>query len=129
MPEAVFNDFLASGQLSINYHTRLFWATFVSQPTFTTLFLNTPYYLDLDPVIPHRLYPPLVYHAQTGEVPAIVNFNGPDKGLVDEWWGQLWWQKLQDGDRFKDLVASRLEGSVVKFAGGGLKGWRDLCPK
>jgi len=125
--QSVFNDFLASGRLSIDYHTRLFWATFVPQDTRAALFLNTPYHLD--PVIPHELYPPLVYHAQTGEVPVVVHFNGPDKGLVDEWWGKLWWQKLQDGDRFKDIVASRLEGQMVKFVGGGSKSWRDLCPK
>jgi len=126
--QSVFNDFLATGRLTIDYHTRLFWATFVPTPSRAALFLNTPYHIDS--VIPHVLYPPLVYHAQTGEVPAVVHFNGPDKGLVDQWWGKLWWQKVQGEDeRFKDIVSSRLKGAVVKFAGGGSKTWRELCPQ
>lgn len=126
--QGVFNEFLASGRLSIDYHMRLFWATYVrDSPARAALFLNTPYHID--DFIPHELYPPLVYNARTGELPAVVHFNGPDKGLVQEWWGQLWWQKLQDEDRFRDVVSSRLEGAVVKFAGGGSKQWSDLCPK
>ena len=49
---------------------------------------------------------------------------------MDEWWGKLWWQKQQDADdRFRDIVANRMQGAVVRVAGGGLKEWRELCPK
>src|ERR1700685_4271761 len=126
----VFNEFLASGldQLSVDYRSRLFWATAYSSPTYFAHFVNTPYHID--DLIPHELYPPLIYHAQTGEVPAVIHFNGPDKPLMEEWWGKVWWNKLQDGDdRFRHIVSSRMERAVVKFAGGGSKEWRELCPK
>jgi hypothetical protein len=126
----VFNEFLAAGlgSLSIDYCSRLFWPTYTPIPIDVAVFLNTPYHIDS--LIPHELYPPLLYHAQTGEVPAVIHFNGPDKWLMEEWWGRVWWNKLQDGDeRFRDIVLSRMEGAVVRFAGGDLKGWKDLCPK
>jgi len=126
-----FNEFLADshGQLSLDYRSRLFWATAYTPPTKVSHFINTPYHIDS--AIPHALYPPLLYHAQTGEVPAIIHFNGPeDKVLIDEWWGKLWWNKLQDGDdRFRDIVLRRVEGSSVRFSGGAWKEWRELCPK
>lgn len=85
----------------------------------------------MDTVIPHELYPPLLYQTITGEIPALVHFNGPeDKGLMDEWWGKLWWNKLTDeDDRFRDIVYHRVEGAMVNFAGGGSKDWRELCPR
>ena len=44
--------------------------------------------------------------------------------------GKLWWNKLQDGDeRFRDIVSSRVEGAVVRFAGGGSREWRDFVPR
>ena len=90
-------------------------------------FVNMPYHIDA--LIPHELYPPLLYQAQTGEVPVVVHFNH-GKELMDEWWGKLWWNKLEDDDaRFKSIVLSRLEGAVITVAGVGLKTWRDICPK
>jgi hypothetical protein len=126
-----FNEFLASGlgQLSLDYRSRLFWATAYTPPTTIAQFINTPYHID--DFIPHELYPPLLYHATTGEIPALIHFNGPeDKPLMDEWWGKLWWNKLTDGDeRFRDIVSRRLKGAKVGFAGGGWKEWEELCPK
>ena len=124
---AVFNVFLASGRISLDYHSRLFWAMDFTDPTTDSHFINTPYHIDS--LVPHELYPPLLYQTQTGEVPVAIHFNH-GKELMDEWWGKLWWNKLEDGDeRFRDVVSSRLEGAVIRFAGAGLRGWREICPK
>jgi len=125
--QGVFNEFLAARRLSIDYHARLFYSTAYSGVLTTAQFINTPYHID--DLVPHELYPPMLYHAQTGEVPAIIHFNGPDKPVIKEWWGKLWWQRVTGGDdRFKDIVLNRVEGAVVKFP-GGLKKWSDMCPK
>jgi hypothetical protein len=127
----IFNDFLADRRLSADYHSRLFWSTAFADPLETSHFINTPH--PIDPYIPHHLYPPLLYQAQTGEIPVAVHFNGPvNKELIRAWWGKFWWNQLkQEGDgRFRETVMSRLQGATVRF--GGLKGvrkeWRDLCP-
>jgi len=121
----VFNKFLASRRISVDYRSRLFWPTYLANGY--AHFINTPYHID--DVIPHELYPPLLHHSQTGEVPVAIHFNGPDKPLIEEWWGKLWWQNLQDGDdRFRDIVASRVKGAEVRLSEGGHKKWRDLCP-
>jgi len=71
----------------------------------------------------------LLYHAQTGEIPVVIHINGPHKQLIEEWWGKLWWNKLQDEDAtFRDIVSSRLKGAV-RFAGSGLKEGADICPE
>ena len=42
----------------------------------------------IDPLIPHELYPTLIYHAAMGEVPSLIHFNGADKVYsACEWWG------------------------------------------
>jgi hypothetical protein len=125
----VFNEFLAAGRLSLDYRSRLFWATASADPTATAHFLNTPNPLDAS--IPHELYPPLLYQEQTGEVPVAIHFNDhAEKGLMDEWWGKLWWNTPHGVDnRFRDIVSSRVEGAAVKFAGDGWKFWREVCPK
>jgi hypothetical protein len=92
-----------------------------------THFINTPY--PIDSIIPHELFPPLLYHVPTGEVPAVIHINGPDKPKIEEWWGKLWWSQLQVGDRFRDIVLSRTEGRNVTIAGVGPTDWRNLCPK
>jgi len=62
-------------------------------------------------------------------VPVAVHFNGPDKVLIDEWWGKLWWNQLQAEDgRFRDTVSSRMRGAMVRFVGAESKQWKDLCP-
>jgi hypothetical protein len=125
--EGVFNEFLASRRLSLDYRSRLFWTTASSSPT-TPIFMNVPYHIDT--MIPHEIYPPLLYHTLTGEVPAVIHVNNNPKSQLEEWWGKLWWQQLQDGDgRFRDIVASRVEGAVIRFAGLSSKEWRDVCPK
>jgi hypothetical protein len=122
----VFNEFLASRRLSLDYRSRLFWATASADPTTTAHFLNTPYHIDA--AIPHELYPPLLHQAQTGEVPVAIHFNDhTHKDLMDEWWGKLWWNN--EDDRFKNIVSGRMEGAAVKFAGDGWKSWREVCPK
>jgi len=125
--QSFFNEFLTAGRggLSVDYHSRLFWTTFANPPE-VAHFINTPHFIDS--VIPHELFPPLLYQGLTGEIPLVIHFNG-QKGPRDAWWGKLWWNKLQDGDeKFKKVVAKRVEGAVVRFAGGGWKEWRDLCP-
>jgi hypothetical protein len=125
--QGVFNEFLASRRLSLDYRSRLFWTTASSSPT-TPIFMNVPYHIDT--MIPHEMYPPLLYHTLTGEVPAVIHVNNNPKPQLEEWWGKLWWQQLQDGDgRFRDIVASRVEGAVIRFAGLSSKEWRDVCPK
>jgi len=127
--QGVFNEFLAAGRLSLDYRSRLFWATASADPTATAHFLNTPNPLDAS--IPHELYPPLLYQEQTGEVPVAIHFNDHmEKRLMDEWWGKLWWNTPHGVDnRFRDIVSSRVEGAAVKFAGDGWKFWREVCPK
>jgi len=126
--QAIFNQFLAAGRLSLDYRSRLFWATAFADPIHNSHIINTPY--QIDDLVPHELYPPMLYQAQTGEVPVVVHFNH-QKELMAEWWGKLWLNQLQGNadDRFRDIVLSRMEGAVVQFAGVGSKEWRDVCPK
>ena len=122
----IFNEFLAARHISLDYRSRLFWtANYVAH---FAHFIKSPYHIDN--LIPHELYPPLLYISPTGEVPAIIHFNGAAKPLMDEWWGKLWWQNQQDVEnRFRDIVARRMKGAAVRVAGGGLKEWLELCPK
>jgi hypothetical protein len=122
---AVFNVFLASGRISLDYRSRLFWAMDFTDPIADSHFINTPYHIDN--LIPHEFYPPLLYQTQTGEVPVAIHFNH-GKELMGEWWGKLWWNKLED-ERFRDIVSSRLEGAVIRMAGVDVKEWRDICPQ
>jgi hypothetical protein len=125
--QGIFNEYLAARRLSADYRSRLFWSTAFADPDRTARFINTPYHIDN--LIPHELYPPLLYHAQTGEIPVVIHINGPHKQLIEEWWGKLWWNKLQDEDaRFRDIVSSRLKGAV-RLAGSGLKEWANICPE
>jgi len=116
-----------AGSISIDYHSRLFWSTAFASADKTTYFINTPY--PIDDVIPHELFPPLLYHAPTGEVPAVIHINGPDKPKIEEWWGKLWWSQLEDGGRFRDIALGRVQGRNVTVAGVGSTDWRNLCPK
>jgi hypothetical protein len=62
----------------------------------------------------------------------VVHLNGGDEVLMSDWWGKLWWNKLEGEDpRFRDIVSSRVRGAMVRFAGGegGNKEWKDVCPK
>jgi len=128
--QGLLNEFLVSGNwdISVDYRARLFWATAYSDPTNNSHFINTPYHIDN--LIPHELYPPLLNHAITSEVPAMIHFNGPDKPLINEWWGKLWWQQLEGarGERFRDIAIGRAEAAVVNIVGVGPTKWRDLCP-
>jgi hypothetical protein len=108
----------------------MFWPTHLCDPLKVAHFINTPYHLD--DLIPHELYPTLIHHGVTGEVPVVVHLNGGDRVLMTDWWGKLWWNKLEGKDmQFKDIVLSRVRGATVQFAGGkgGSKEWKDLCPK
>jgi hypothetical protein len=61
-----------------------------------------------------------------------VHMNGGDKGLMDHWWGKVWWNKLDIEDtRFRDIVLRRVKGAMITFGGdnGGSKEWKDVCPK
>jgi len=125
----LLNEFFVTGRqpISVDYRSRLVWATAYSDPVGNGQFVNTPYHIDS--LVPHELYPPLVYNGVTGEVPVAVHFNGPDKVLIDEWWGKLWWNQLQAEDgRFRDTVSSRMRGAMVRFVGAESKQWKDLCP-
>jgi hypothetical protein len=124
--KGVFNEFLASRRLSLDYHSRLFWTSASTDPT-TIVFMNVPHHVDA--VIPHKLYPPLLFHTLTGEVPAVIHVNSNPKPELEEWWGKLWWQMLHGDDRFRDIVTSRVDGAVISFARGDAKGWRDVCAK
>lgn len=91
--------------------------------------MNTRYPLDgiTDPIIPYHLLPPLVYHRMTGEVPVTVHFNDLHKGLMEEWWGLLWWTKQEL--RFHDIVLERVLGRTVTFGHNGSTATYDqLCP-
>jgi hypothetical protein len=123
----IFNEYLAARRLSLDYYSRLFWATSFASPTTTCHFINTPYHIDS--IIPHHMYPPLLHQAQTGEIPVAIHFDGhTEKGLMDEWWGKLWWHQLQgEEQRFRDIVLARLEGAKINFAGGDQKVWGDIC--
>jgi hypothetical protein len=80
-------------------------------------FINSPY--QIDSVIPHELYPPLLYHGLTGEVPVVIHFNG-EKLLRDEWWGKLWWNKVQhEDDKFLNIVRNKLKEAAVVIKDGG----------
>ena len=126
----LFNEYLAVGwgNISLNYCLRFFWATFSWIPNNHTQFINMLHYID--PLIPHELYPTLIYHAATGEVPSLIHFNGADKVYsAREWWGRLWWNNLQH-KIFRDIVSSRLEGAMVRFGSEGDRmEWRKICPK
>jgi len=125
--QAIFNILLASRRLSLDYHSRLFWTTAFASPESTAHFLNTPYHIDT--FVPHELYPPMLHQAQTGEVPVAIHItNSQLKHLRQDWWGKLWWNKLDD-KRFRSIVSSRVDGAVVGIAGGGSKQWTDICPK
>ena len=124
----IFNEYLAARRLSLDYYSRLFWATSYASATTTAYFINTPYYVD--PFIPHHMYPPLLHQAQTGQIPVAVHFDDHRlKGLRDEWWGSFWWNQLQgEEQRFREIVLSRLERATVNFAGGEQQAWADICP-
>ena len=123
----IFNAFLSAGRLTIDYRSRLFWATDFADVDANSRIVAVPYHID--DLIPHELYPPMLLQTQTGEVPVAMHFNHR-KDLMDAWWGKLWWNKLQDDAdaRFKDIVSRRMEGAVVKFAGLDSRKWKDLCP-
>jgi hypothetical protein len=114
-----------NSSLHARLRSRLFWAK--SSPTTTECFLNTPHPLDF--VIPHNLYPTLLYCAQTGEVPVAIYFNNHlHKGLMDEWWGKLWWNNLgREDERFRGIVLRRIENATVAFVGGDRKRWSGIC--
>jgi len=126
--QGIFNEFLAAGRLSLDYRARLFWPMDFTNPVEDSHIISAPYHID--DIIPHELYPPVLFQAITGEVPVAVHFNHY-KELRDDWWGKLWWNSLQndDGERFRDIVSSRMEGAVIRFAGIGSKEWRDICPE
>jgi hypothetical protein len=123
----IFNEFLAARRLTVDYRSRLFWGTDFASATETTHFINTPH--PIDPLIPHHLYPPLLYQAQTGQIPVTVHFSDHlGKGLMDDWWGKFWWNMLQGRDQtFKDIVLTRLEAATVTIAGEGPMSWSDMC--
>jgi hypothetical protein len=126
--KGIFNKFLAARRLSVDYRSRLFWATSFASANKTTHFINTPYFVD--PLVPHELYPPLLHHAPTGEIPVAVHFNSPEKKIMDEWWGKFWWnQWVVEDSRFRDIVANRMEGAKVRFAEGGSMAWTEICPR
>ena len=100
------------------------------RPAQIAQFINTPYHLD--DLVPHKLYPTLIYHGVTGEVPVVVHLNGGDEVLMSDWWGKLWWNQLEGENlQFMDILLSRVRGAIVRFAGGegGSKEWKDVCPK
>jgi len=125
-----FNDMLSARRISLDYRSRLFYQTAAANPRDNTHFLNTPHYID--PAVPHELYPPLLHLAPTGEVPVAIHFNDHnEKGLIDEWWGKFWWNKLQGEDqRFRGIVVSRLEDAKINFAGSESRQtpWKKICP-
>ena len=123
---AYFNEYLSLRRITADYRSRLFWSTALTDLNRIPHFINTPYHID--DLIPHELYPSLLHIAPTGEIPVLIHMNGLGKHLIEEWWGTLWWNKLQD-EKFSAIVASRVKGSVVRFAGGEFKPWRDICPK
>jgi len=120
---AVFNEFLAARRISLDYHSHIVWTT--GYDPGAAHFINTPNYIDA--VIPHELYPPVFHLEYTGGIPVAIHFNGPGKPLMDKWWGRLWWQGGRE--RFANVVASRVEGAVVRLAGGGSIEWQNICPK
>jgi hypothetical protein len=121
---------LSAGRISLDYRSRLFWQTAAAIPRLNAHFLNTPYYIDA--AVPHELYPPLLHLAPTGEIPVAIHFNDHiEKGLLDEWWGEFWWNRLQGEDqRFRGIVMSRLEDAKISFAGNDSRQmlWKDICP-
>jgi hypothetical protein len=124
----IFNEFLAAGRISLDYEMRLFWPIGASYAATTAFFINTP--SPMDPLIPHKLYPPLLYHGPTGEIPAVIHLSGTDgEEFRTNWWGLLWWNNFRDeDDRFKRIVMGRLKNGTVKFPTGDERPWWGLCP-
>lgn len=135
----------------VDYLYRMFWAS--SWDESSAVYLNTPYPPDsteVEPAVsndtpsmaelateygqttspPWKLYPSLMHHAVTGEVPIAVHLNHfSGKEHIESWWGKPWW--TGEHARFKSIIRDRMLGKRVKFATAG--GYRDesfasLCP-
>ena len=113
----------------LDYLERIFLQTSFNNIENSAFFINV--YYPIDPFVPNELYPPLLQHGPSGQIPVAVHFNGrADKHLMDDWWGKLWWSKFEGPDgRFREIVSKRLEGAAVNFAGGGgRKPLTEICP-
>jgi hypothetical protein len=114
--------------MSLDYRSSLFWAIASSQPENSVAFINTPGDPS-DPLVPHDLYPSMLRLKQTGEVPAAIHFNDAGKKkLMDQWWGQLWWNSFERDERFNDILRSRLRTARARFSPeGDAKDWHQMC--
>ena len=128
-----FNMLLGDGYLRVDPYFRLFWAS--AYDTNNVEFINTRYPPDpnhpkLDNTTPWELYPALVHHKRTGEVPVAVHFNDYyHKEMLDDWWGRHWWSSGRK--RFKGIVKDRMERGMIKFAtedGITQESVKSICP-
>ncbi|ORX40244.1 hypothetical protein BD324DRAFT_679274 [Kockovaella imperatae] len=131
--QGAFNVLLSQGKIRLDYWSRLFWAA--DEDLDQVKFVNTRYPPDPttsdDLVTPWALYPSLLHHTKTGEVPVAVHLNGPKKkrSRLEQWWGYHWWNSGRE--RFRNIVSERLgRGSVriVKREGFKTISVRELCP-
>ncbi|ORX41232.1 hypothetical protein BD324DRAFT_51558 [Kockovaella imperatae] len=124
---------LGDGYLKVDPYFRLFWAS--ATDTENVQFMNTihppgPSYPTFDNTTPFELYPTLVHHTVTGEVPVAVHLNDYwHKHYIEEWYGRLWW--TSERKRFWPIVRERMEKGTIKFAteeGITEESARSVCP-
>ena len=112
-PRGVFNEFLAARSIYAHSYSGQSPSLQPPRSASSTSLIHS--------MIPHNLYPTLLYCVQTGEVPVAIHFNNHlHKGLIDEWWGKLWWNNLGRG-------VEEVRGCYGCVVGGDRKRWSDIC--
>ena len=131
--QGAFNMLLGDGYLKVDPLFRLFWTS--AYDVANVDFINTRYVADphwpkSDNTTPFELYPALVHHKLTGEVPVAVHFNDfYHKDMLEMWWGRHWWNNNRK--RFRAIVKERMEKGMVLFAnedGISSKTVKEICP-
>lgn len=118
--------------MTVDFRLRLVWTTAFDADSGNLGAVNADPdgLIDNDGIIPWHLYPTLVRHKLTGEVPVALHFNMyTRKGMMDEWWGSPWW--TSGAVRFKDIISTRMLNASLSIAdrSGGLttEKFSDIC--
>jgi hypothetical protein len=118
---------LAQRQITPDYYSRLFYQTALNANSWVIVNTRHPPDSVEDPIIPFHLFPPLLHQRRTGEIPVAIHLNARDyKHLINEMWGQLWWNKKTG--RFTEIVDGRIKaGRIVFVHDGQMVTYGDLC--
>lgn len=102
--------------MTLDYRLQLIWSnnadTTSGLPIAVTSHPDGVHYAD--DVTPWHLYPTLVRHQITGEVPVAVHFNAfYEKFRMEETWHKTWYAGTRE--RFRGLIRERLEGAELRI--------------